>query len=222
MKVLHSNIRQAGLTPLIIVLVVAVIAASGAAVYIFTQSGSNQKSSQGSREFNLERDPKLTVNQKDRKLSGTNNPKPATPTPTPKTSTKSVKSETGTTSTGWEYTGFRDVVVVPTARSDKKAIYVDFIREDFDDLNPIYYNLTYDTDESETQRGISANFDASSETIQGYLDKVPYVRVELVLGTCSKGVCNYYNNPRNFELIVKTQAKGSSKEYEQTLSIETL
>lgn len=95
-------------------------------------------------------------------------------------------------------------------RSDQKAFFVDFYVDSTGSSTAYYYNLNYDTDEGGTVRGFEGTFTPTGTTITGYDGGRPYVRRELVLGTCSKSVCKYDHNPRSFKLTVKTTPAGGT------------
>ena len=125
--------------------------------------------------------------------------------------TPTLKSETGTTSTGWKYTGVREVTVIPSFSSDGKTLYIDFQRTTFNNIASITYELTYYTGSNSTKRVDGGTFDPSG-------DPDGSIRKQIVLGTCSKGVCTYYDNTHDYSLLVKSKRIGSNILSTQTLT----
>lgn len=123
------------------------------------------------------------------------------------------------TQTIWTMSG-EGLNVIPYVRVDKKALLVDFEDKDFKNIEYIYYNLNYDSDESRTKRGIEGSFIPSLTKPSGHYEGRPYYRIELVLGTCSQNVCTYHGNPRNVKLTVNTKMlSGKIEQYTQVLTI---
>lgn len=137
-------------------------------------------------------------------------PKDQSPTPakispsaTPKSSPSTQADEKG-------------VTVSTVFRSDNRALLVDFSANSFNSISQIYYNLNYDTDEPGKIRGTEGKIIPTSDQITGSIKNKPYIRRELVFGVCSKNLCRYDANPRNFKLTVIT-TKTSGQTFTQVL-----
>lgn len=112
------------------------------------------------------------------------------------------------------------VDVVPYIRGDRKAIFVDF-EGNFTNVESIYYNLNYDTDEGGTKRGIEGTIISTSNQYSGTYAGNRYIRREYVLGVCSGNICTYHTNPRNLKLTVKIKLKsGAIREDTKVLEIQ--
>lgn len=137
---------------------------------------------------------------------------PASPLPTLAPAlTQEPEFEEGTTATGWKYSGYRDVIVTPSASADKKYLYLDFESENFSEVASISYTLLYKA--SGLSQSAKATF-APSGTQK--------IRKEIFLGVCSSGVCTAYTSPANFELTVQSTRDDSEVVYEQTLTKTSL
>lgn len=124
------------------------------------------------------------------------------------------------TSTTWTTVGKDGVDIIPYVRSDKKALWVDFESANFKNIDYVYYNLNYDTDEQDTKRGIEGSFNPNLSEISAYYKNKPYFRKLLMLGVCSANACVYHNNPRSVTLTVNTKMKsGKISQYTRVLSI---
>lgn len=122
------------------------------------------------------------------------------------------------TQTLWTTTNEDGVDVIPYVRVDKKALFVDFEDKNFSNIEYIYYNLKYDSDGS-IKRGIEGSFVPVASDYFGYYQGRPYFRRELVLGTCSKGVCTYHQKPHNVKLTINTNLlSGKIDQYTKVLS----
>jgi|SRR3989344_4495941 len=122
------------------------------------------------------------------------------------------------TGTVYETTG-QGVDVIPYIRSDTNAIFVDFEHANFNNIEYIYYNLNYDTDEPAKIRGVEGSFIPSQKPYSGYFNGKPYFRHELLFGTCSKNVCKYDRGTRNVKLTVNTNyLTGSVDQYTKVLT----
>lgn len=122
------------------------------------------------------------------------------------------------TQTIWTTSGTGGVDVIPYVRVDKKAVFVDFEADSFDNIDYVYYNMVYETDEPESKRGVEGTFFPAVTKIFSYYNGRPYYRTGemgvkgeagggLVLGTCSRQVCTYYKNPKSLKLTVTTKYK---------------
>jgi len=147
----------------------------------------------------------------------------ATPRPTavPKSVRKEVAEESGTTVTGWTYEGHRDVIVSPGETVAGGVLTVEFERESFEDILSIYYNLTY-SDGSGTTHGVEGTFNPADKTQNTNSRGNVYVAEELLLGSCSLGVCTYHEDLKLLRLFVKTTRVGFGGVYEQTLTRASL
>jgi len=142
----------------------------------------------------------------------------AVPALTPVHITPNSSSTTSSPSTGsiygWFYTSSGGVTAIPYPFVSRQMFYVDFEAASFTNVTSIYFNLNYDTDLGGTQRGVETTFVPTTDQITGY-DTTnhgwPYIRRQLFLGTCSRGVCNYDPNPRNFRLTVTSTYKDGTK-----------
>ena len=122
--------------------------------------------------------------------------------------------------TGTVYNTTGDGVdVIPYVRSDQNALFVDFEHPNFNNIEYIYYNLNYDTDEPATKRGVEGSFIPSQKTPSGHFNGRPYFRHELLFGTCSKNVCKYDKGVRNVKLTVNTNyLTGAVDQYTKVLT----
>jgi len=109
------------------------------------------------------------------------------------------------TQTTWTASATGGVDVIPYVRVDKKALFIDFEHSNFDLIDYVYYNLNYETDEAETKRGVEGTFFPRITEVTAYYEGRPYIRRELVFGTCSQGACDYYSGPRTMRLTVTTK-----------------
>ena len=207
---------QAGLAPLIIILIVLVLL-GGTAVAVnqkiitlpmlvnnFSNPGINQSASSST--------PLATQKPASSATTSNNSLSPTT---------NSSISTSGTTKTGWSYSGSGFLTINPYLRGDRGAFYVDFESDSFNNVSTIYYNLNYDTDEDGTVRGVEAKFLPTPDQIKGYNGSRPYIRRELLLGTCSKSICRYDRNPRNFRLTVTSTVKDGTQ-YTQVLTLNKI
>jgi hypothetical protein len=123
------------------------------------------------------------------------------------------------TQTIWTTSG-EGVDLIPYVRVDKKALFVDFEANNFNNIEYIYYNLNYDTDEPGRIRGVKGSFVPSTLGADGFYNGRPYYRRELILGVCSGVICTYHKNPRNVKLTANTKMlSGKVDQYTQVLSI---
>ena len=122
------------------------------------------------------------------------------------------------TSTVWSVTGEDGVDVIPYVRADKKALFVDF--EGFtNEMGYVYYNLNYNQKASNVKGGVEGSFVPSGVPYTGHYNNVPYIRREILFGSCSKNVC-IYHNPKNVTLTVNTQIlEGKVAQYTKVLGI---
>ena len=97
------------------------------------------------------------------------------------------------------------VTVIPYVRADKNAMFVDFEHANFNNIEYIYFNLNYDSDEPETKRGVEGSFIPTQTEVSGHYNNKPYYRYELIFGTCSKDVCTYDDGVRDVKLTVNTK-----------------
>lgn len=112
------------------------------------------------------------------------------------------------------------VDVIPYIRGDRKAIFVDF-EGSFSNVESIYYNLNYDSNENGTKRGIEGTIIPSPNQYSGTYSGNRYIRREYALGVCSKNICTYHSNPRNLKLTVKIKMKsGVVREDTKILEIQ--
>jgi len=121
------------------------------------------------------------------------------------------------TSSVWLVTG-EGVRVYPHVWTGKDNVYVDFEAKDFSNIEYIYYNLQYDSDELGSVRGAEGHFLPALNEPSGEYDGLSYYRRRIVLGLCSDDDCVYHKNPRNVTLVVNTKMKsGPVDQYTQKL-----
>jgi hypothetical protein len=207
-----------GIAPIIIILVVLALGAAAiVGAYAITSGGSTkpERAEAGSRQLTGYTLPTQVPLVDQGKII-------ITPKPSPVSETKTVKEESGVTLAGWKYVGLRDVMVYPSFSVTKKYIYVDFERESFSDVASIYYNLNYNMGVSGVVSGVEATFDPAKGEQKVASNGNVYIRKELYLGACSKGVCTVDENPRNFRLVVKTKRISNGVSYHQTLTKASL
>ncbi len=180
---------QRGFAPIIIILIILLAGTS-----IFVAANTFLKTS-----------PKPALNLPENTPLPTSKP---TTTPLATSGPATTQSKTSQGSTGLTSDNV-DVVAYP--RSDNKAFYVDFKAFSFVNIASIYYNLNYDTDAG--ARGVETTFLPTADQIKtvGSTDSKLYIRRELLLGTCSKNVCVYDSNPKNFRLTVTTKNNSGDK-----------
>lgn len=232
---IYKKYNQSGFAPLILIIGAILIAAVGVSTVVVVNNITSERPATKAEPVEA-KGRKIAVStstprptSKPEKAKDNQKPSPtatasSTPTSTPSPvvpAIPSLKTETGVTSTGWAYTGIRDVKVIPYTRSDKKAIYIDFERVSFNNIASIAYDLTYDTNEQASTRGTEGNFNPEGETTATN-GANQNIRKEATLGDCSKSVCTYHSNPHNFKLVVKSMRQGSSVVSEQTLTLSTL
>jgi len=139
----------------------------------------------------------------------------------PLVSAPSANAANQRTFTKWSaiFEAEKGVDVIPYVKADKHGIFVDFEDKDFNDIEYVYYNLNYDTNEKAMKRGVEGSFVPSMLSPTAHYKGNPYYRVELVLGTCSQGVCNYHKGVRNVKLTVNTKMKsGAVEQYTKVLN----
>lgn len=119
-------------------------------------------------------------------------------------------------STPWVSTNNDGVSVIPYVRADKKALFVDF--ENFPaNTEYVYYNLNYDNRNTGVKNGVEGSFNPTPNMYTGWYGGHPYVRRQLLFGTCSQGVC-VYGHPKNVTLTVNTKlTKGKVSQYSKVI-----
>jgi len=121
--------------------------------------------------------------------------------------------------TTWTTTGEGGVDVIPYIQGNRQLAFVDFQSKNFDDIQYVYFNFTYNTTAQGTKRGVEGSFVPALETFK-YFDGVPYVRRQLLFGTCSKNVCTYDPNPRDVKITVNTKMKsGPVDQYTRVINV---
>ena len=131
----------------------------------------------------------------------------------------SNRNHVRTTTQYVESTKSADIQIYPYLSGDKKRILLDFQSKNLDKMEYIYYNLNYDTDMPETIRGVEGKFIPEKKDFK-YFSGIPYVRRELIIGTCSGKVCHYDANPRKFNFTVKSKLKNAKSEVVTVMSIK--
>lgn len=77
------------------------------------------------------------------------------------------------------------------------------------DIGEVYYNFTYDSDSG--FRGVQGRITNLGSQIFSYYNGRAYVRRSFELGTCSKDVCQYDQNPHNIEFVTITTTLSGQK-----------
>ena len=106
------------------------------------------------------------------------------------------------TQTLWITVGSVGVDVIPYIMADKKRMFVDFERDNFNYIDYINYKIEYQCDKG--TRGIEGTFDPKTAKIYDHYAGRPFFRRELILGTSSNNEYVYHKNVRGVELIVNT------------------
>ncbi len=88
--------------------------------------------------------------------------------------------------------------VAVNLRSDRRAVNVNF--SNLQNAKSVSYALTYQTSDQEEGAMGAINYGSSSTAFQ-----------ELLLGTCSKGVCRYHTGVKNVKLEVTYTTKEGKK-----------
>lgn len=116
------------------------------------------------------------------------------------------------TNTHYTSEGRGGVNVIPYIRPDKKALFIDF--ENFtNDIDHIYYNLTYKQKWSNTLGGVEGSFFPKNTAWTGSYQGRSYIRKEILFGTCSNKSC-VLHNVKDVVLTVKTYLKsGKTAQY---------
>lgn len=123
------------------------------------------------------------------------------------------------TTTVWTEAGNGGVNVYPYIWSGKDNFFLDFESDDFNNIEYIYYNVEYDTDEQATKRGFEGSIAPSLVEPYGVYQNLPYYREHIPLGTCSGNTCVYHRNVRNLHLTVNTKMlNGPIDQYTKILS----
>lgn len=131
-----------------------------------------------------------------------------------------LAATTPRSTTIWQTTGDTGVVdVIPYVKADKKGLFVDFESRNFKNVDYIYFNLNYNTNEEGTKRGVEGYFYPRISELKPY-GGAQYIRKEFTFGTCSKNVCKYDRGVRDVKLTVKTHmAIGKVASYTKVLTI---
>ncbi len=107
------------------------------------------------------------------------------------------------------------VQVIPYVTADKHSVFLDFSATNLSSVEYIKYNLNYDTSKGlRGAEGMKWPLKAEYKLFKG----VPYVRQHILLGTCSKNICSYDSNVKNFRLTVTTKYKGKAAEQTRVVS----
>lgn len=101
------------------------------------------------------------------------------------------------------------VQVIPYVTADRHSVFLDFSATNLPSVEYVKYNLNYDTSKGlRGAEGMKWPLKAEYKQFKG----VPYVRQHILLGTCSKNICSYDSEVKNFRLTVTTKYKGKSLE----------
>lgn len=121
--------------------------------------------------------------------------------------------------TVWTQTGEGPVEVIPYVRGGRQLAFVDFSSKNFSDIQYIYFNFNYNTTAPGTKRGVEGSFIPANEKLLEF-GGVPYVRRQLLFGTCSGNVCTYDPNPRDVKITVNVKMKsGPVDQYTRVISV---
>jgi hypothetical protein len=122
------------------------------------------------------------------------------------------------TTTVWKATSKEGVGITPYVRADKKALFIDF--ESFlKNTEYIYYNLNYTNKDNGVKGGVEGSFIPNLETYTGYLNGKPYIRKEILFGSCSRKVCKLHK-VKDVTLTVNTKMKlGKDAQYTTVLHL---
>ncbi|GEM_PF-2067771 len=128
------------------------------------------------------------------------------------------------TQTIWMSSGTGGADVIPYLNGNKQLMFVDFSSKDFGNIDYVYFNLIYNADSLGNvgvKRGLEGSFVPYYETKNSF-GGVPYIRKQLLFGTCSNNVCTYDPNVRNVKLTVNTKMhSGQVAQYTKVLTIPT-
>jgi len=108
------------------------------------------------------------------------------------------------TTSVWETVSGGGVGMIPYVWSDKNNLYIDFESKNFDNIEYVYYDLLYDTNEEARSKRLQDSFVPTITTPDGEYEGVPYYRRHLPLGTRSGSTWVYHKDPRNVKLTVNT------------------
>lgn len=128
------------------------------------------------------------------------------------------------TQTIWMSSGSGGVDIVPYLNGNKQLMFVDFSSKDFGNIDYVYFNLTYKSDvlgNVGVKRGLEGSFAPYYETKKDF-GGVPYIRKQLLFGTCSKNDCTYDPNVRDIKITVNTKMhSGQVAQYTKVLTVPT-
>lgn len=119
------------------------------------------------------------------------------------------------TRTAYVSTTSSGVTVIPYVRSDKYALILDF--ENFTGVTSVYYNMNYTNVSNGIMGGAEGTFTPSKALYTGYYNGKPYIRRELLFGTCSKNVCSLHR-AKDLKVTVVTKMK-NGKQYTNIINI---
>lgn len=123
------------------------------------------------------------------------------------------------TSTQYKITsGKGGVDVFPYLSGDKKTMVLDFQSPNLSTVEYIKYNLNYSTTGPASLGGVEGTIVPDRKSFQ-YYSSIPYQRFNLTLGSCSKNVCVYSQNPSDFKITVNTKYKNNKTVYTKVFSI---
>ena len=109
--------------------------------------------------------------------------------------------------------------MIPYVSGNRDFSFVDFASKNFSNIAYVYFNFNYNTTAPGTKRGVEGSFVPYYEKFLEY-NGVPYVRRQLLFGTCSKNVCTYDPKPTGVKITVNTKMKsGSVDQYTRIISI---
>lgn len=137
----------------------------------------------------------------------------------PVSAQQAKKPQARTTTVYKQASGSGGVDVFPYLSGDKKTLFIDFESSNLKNVEYIYYNLNYDTSEEGTLRGAESKIVPDPKEFKTYNGK-PYIRKQLLTGTCSKNVCVWHQHPRNIRITVKTKFKNQKVEQTRVYNIE--
>jgi len=109
------------------------------------------------------------------------------------------------TTSVWQTVSGGGVGMIPYVWSGKNNLYIDFESKNFDNIEYVYYDLLYDTNEVARSKRLQGSFVPTITTPYGEYNGVPYYRRLLPLGTRSGSTWNYHKDPRNVKLTVNTK-----------------
>ncbi len=101
---------------------------------------------------------------------------------------------------------------------NQHKLIVDFESSNLGGLEYIYYNLNYNAGDNGILRGVEGKFTPDKKDFRRFAG-LPYIRKEILMGTCSKNVCVYDYSPKKVNITVKSKYWNSPTISTQVLTI---